>query len=486
MKSTKIICTIGPSSQDRKVLARMIENGMDVARMNMSHGDYEFHRKTIKLVRELSEEYNRHIGVLIDLQGPKIRTGKLKKETVVLNEGDTLTLTIDDVPGDWNILSVNYRGLVNEAKPGDRILLDDGNIELKVLKVREREVVCRIINGGIIRSYRGVNLPDTSLGIPSITEKDMRDLEFGIAEGVDFVALSFVRKAQDVERLKELINGMGSDTPVITKIEKPEAVKNFDEIIMVTDGIMVARGDLGAETSPQEVPILQKMIIEKCNIAGKPVITATQMLESMIHHPRPTRAEASDVANAIFDGTDAVMLSGETAMGAYPVVTVKVMSEIIQRAEAEIKRNGNDILHRKVDRILAQLKRSTDIVPESICYSAMKITEIVPISYIVGFTLSGRTAHFLSKYRPPVPIIALSPNKRVLHRLSIYWGVRSEYIKEVSSTEELLNEAESILVNRGICKEGERVLLVSGVPVTTKEPTNMLKIHPVHIGIKNI
>ena len=486
MKSTKIICTIGPRSQDKKVLARMIENGMDVARMNMSHGDYEFHRKTIRLVRELSEEYNRHIGVLIDLQGPKIRTGKLKKETVVLNEGDTLTLTIDDVPGDWNILSVNYRGLVNEAKPGDRILLDDGNIELKVLKVREREVVCRIINGGIIRSYRGVNLPDTSLGIPSITEKDMRDLEFGIAEGVDFVALSFVRKAQDVERLKELINGMGSDTPVITKIEKPEAVKNIDEIIMVTDGIMVARGDLGAETSPQEVPILQKMIIEKCNIAGKPVITATQMLESMIHHPRPTRAEASDVANAIFDGTDAVMLSGETAMGAYPVVTVKVMSEIIQRAEAEIKRNGNDILHRKVDRILAQLKRSTDIVPESICYSAMKITEIVPISYIVGFTLSGRTAHFLSKYRPPVPIIALSPNKRVLHRLSIYWGVRSEYIKEVSSTEELLNEAESILVNRGICKEGERVLLVSGVPVTTKEPTNMLKIHPVHIGIKNI
>ena len=486
MKSTKIICTIGPRSQDKKVLARMIENGMDVARINMSHGDYEFHRKTIRLVRELSEEYNRHIGVLIDLQGPKIRTGKLKKETVVLNEGDTLTLTIDDVPGDWNILSVNYRGLVNEAKPGDRILLDDGNIELKVLKVREREVVCRIINGGIIRSYRGVNLPDTSLGIPSITEKDMRDLEFGIAEGVDFVALSFVRKAQDVERLKELINGMGSDTPVITKIEKPEAVKNIDEIIMVTDGIMVARGDLGAETSPQEVPILQKMIIEKCNIAGKPVITATQMLESMIHHPRPTRAEASDVANAIFDGTDAVMLSGETAMGAYPVVTVKVMSEIIQRAEAEIKRNGNDILHRKVDRILAQLKRSTDIVPESICYSAMKITEIVPISYIVGFTLSGRTAHFLSRYRPPVPIIALSPNKRVLHRLSIYWGVRSEYIKEVSSTEELLNEAESILVNRGICKEGERVLLVSGVPVTTKEPTNMLKIHPVHIGIKNI
>ncbi len=486
MKSTKIICTIGPSSQDRKVLARMIENGMDVARMNMSHGDYEFHRKTIKLVRELSEEYNRHIGVLIDLQGPKIRTGKLKKETVVLNEGDTLTLTIDDVPGDWNILSVNYRGLVTEAEPGDRILLDDGNIELKVLEVREREVVCRIINGGIIRSYRGVNLPDTSLSIPSITEKDMRDLEFGITEGVDFVALSFVRKAQDVERLKELINGKGSDTPVITKIEKPEAVKNIDEIIMVTDGIMVARGDLGAETSPQEVPILQKMIIEKCNIAGKPVITATQMLESMIHHPRPTRAEASDVANAIFDGTDAVMLSGETAMGAYPVVTVKVMSEIIQRAEAEIKRNGNDILHRKVDRILAQLKCSTDIVPESICYSAMKITEIVPISYIVGFTLSGRTAHFLSKYRPPVPIIALSPNKRVLHRLSIYWGVRSEYIKEVSSTEELLNEAESILVNRGICKEGERVLLVSGVPVTTKEPTNMLKIHPVHIGIKNI
>jgi len=486
MKSTKIICTIGPRSQDKKVLARMIENGMDVARMNMSHGDYEFHRKTIKLVRELSEEYNRHIGVLIDLQGPKIRTGKLKKETVVLNEGDTLTLTIDDVPGDWNILSVNYRGLVTEAEPGDRILLDDGNIELKVLEVREREVVCRIINGGIIRSYRGVNLPDTSLSIPSITEKDMRDLEFGITEGVDFVALSFVRKAQDVERLKELINGKGSDTPVITKIEKPEAVKNIDEIIMVTDGIMVARGDLGAETSPQEVPILQKMIIEKCNIAGKPVITATQMLESMIHHPRPTRAEASDVANAIFDGTDAVMLSGETAMGAYPVVTVKVMSEIIQRAEAEIKRNGNDILHRKVDRILAQLKCSTDIVPESICYSAMKITEIVPISYIVGFTLSGRTAHFLSKYRPPVPIIALSPNKRVLHRLSIYWGVRSEYIKEVSSTEELLNEAESILVNRGICKEGERVLLVSGVPVTTKEPTNMLKIHPVHIGIKNI
>ncbi len=479
MKSTKIVCTIGPSSQDKEVLTKMIKSGMNVARLNMSHGDHSFHKKTIDLIRNLSERLKTHIAILMDLQGPKIRTGKLVKETVVLKKGDIITLTTDEIVGDWERLSINYKQLPEEATKGEKIYLDDGNIELKVIDVKGNDIVCKIVEGGVIRSYRGVNLPDTKIKTPSLTEKDLNDLEFGIDEGVDFVALSFVRKPDDIYDLRQRIESKGANIPIIAKIEKPEAIKNIDKIINASDGIMVARGDLGAETSPQDVPILQKMIIKKCNDAGKPVITATQMLESMISHPRPTRAEASDVANAIFDGTDAVMLSGETALGKYPVNAVKVMTNIAKKVENEMKR----------EHILPEIKfdlKNNDTIVDAVCYSACQVSAMVKSKYIVAFTLSGRTAANISRYRPPVNILAMSPEDYVLRRMGLYWGVYGVKIEKVHDTEELFDKAEVILVKEKFCKEGDNVILVGGVPVLSNEPTNMIKVHQVKLDKKNI
>jgi len=479
MKCTKIICTIGPKSQNHHTISGMVLAGMDVVRINLSHGSYDFHEKTIKLTRKVSEELSKHTGIILDLQGPKIRTGKLRKESVVLNRGERLILTTESIEGDWEIQSVNYPELTIEAKTGDRILLDDGNIELKVLEVDGNNVICKVLNGGTIGSYRGVNLPDTEMKLPSLTEKDREDLIFGLDHGVDFIALSFVRKASDIEELKNLIEKKGRSIPVIAKIEKPEAVKNINKIIQVSDGIMVARGDLGAETSPQEVPIIQKMLIDRCNRAGKPVITATQMLESMINYPRPTRAEASDVANAIFDGTDAVMLSGETAVGDYPVQAVKVMSDIALRTEKEIFSKKSSFQRK-------ELSPSFCSISEAVCFSASKITALLKLRFIIGFTLSGKTAMLMSKYRPPLPIIALSPREEVLRRLSVNWGVYSEYIKEVNTAEKLIGESEKILVQKGFCREGDVVLLIGGVPVMAGQPTNMMKVHTISLEGKNI
>jgi pyruvate kinase len=368
MKFTKIVCTVGPKCHDEEILVKMTKAGMNIVRINFSHGSYDFHRKTIGLTRKVSDRLGMHIAILIDLQGPKIRTGPLEKESVILQKGDFITLTTEEKMGDWEKLSVNYSPLPQEVKKGERIFLDDGNIELKVIGVDDQNILCKIINGGLIRSYRGVNLPDTQVSTPSLTEKDLRDLVFGLEHGIDYVALSFVRRSNDVNDLRRKIEEKGERVPIIAKIEKPEAIKNLDKIIAVSDGIMIARGDLGAETSPQEVPILQKLIIEKCNAVGKPVITATQMMESMISHPRPTRAEASDVANAIFDGTDAVMLSGETAMGEYPVNAVKVMTRIAQKTEFEIIKKHSTFRKRRDF-------SSTHSVADSICFSACRITE---------------------------------------------------------------------------------------------------------------
>jgi len=481
MKSTKIVCTIGPASHSKKIIEEMARAGMNLVRMNFSHGSYSFHRKTIQASRDVSKKLERHIGILLDLQGPKIRTGKLAKETVELKQGDEVTLTIRDVEGDWNIMSVNYDRLPSEVKKSERILLDDGNIELRVIGLEQDSVRCKIINGGVIRSYRGVNLPESIISVQSVTKKDVADLDFGIENGVDFVALSFVRKPEDIQYLRMLMQERGTVLPIIAKIEKPEAIQNINGIIDEADGVMVARGDLGAETSPQDVPVLQKMIIRKCNQAGKPVITATQMLESMIVHPRPTRAEAADVANAIFDGSDAVMLSGETAMGEYPVRAVKTMAEIAQRAEEEINR-------READGFSPRRKEipESDNIADCMSYSATRLTELIYPRYIISFTLSGKTAALVSKYRPPVPVIAMSPNEEVLRRLSIYSSVYGVYIDHVSSTEQLLDRAEKIVVHKGFCREGDTVLFIGGVPVLAGEPTNMLKVHRVMLGQKNI
>ncbi len=472
MKATKIVCTIGPASQNEEVLFKMVEAGMNIARLNMSHGSYEFHQKTIRNVRSVSERTGKHIGILLDLQGPKIRTGKQIKETIELKKGELLKLTTEDITGNWEMLSINYKQLPDEAKPGEKILLDDGNIELKVLEIENRIIICRILNGGTIRSFRGINLPDTAISTPSLTEKDIQDLSFGLDNDVDFAALSFVRKAEDITDLKNRIKKEGKDVFVIAKIEKPEAIENIDAIIAATDGIMVARGDLGAETSPQEVPVLQKSIIRKCNYANKPVITATQMLESMISKPRPTRAEANDVANAIFDGTDAVMLSGETAMGEYPVEAVTIMSNIAQRTEREV--NNKNL----ADQIYSS-KKGSETTAEAVCYAGCELCRSINSSYIAGFSLSGTTIQKISGFRPPKPILGMSPSEKILQRASLLWGVHAVKIDQVESTDALLKHTNDILIKTGLCTPGDTIITISGSPLHRGVSTNMIKVHTV-------
>lgn len=453
---------------------------MDVVRMNMSHGSHDFHRHTIDLTRKVSKNTGTYLGIMLDLQGPKIRTRGLLTEPVILKEGQRFTLTTKDVSGNWERVSVNYELLPGEVKRGETILLDDGRIRLEVIEVTTTDVVCTVREGGVIRSYRGLNLPTTKLSTPALTDKDVEDLLFGLQHGVDIVALSFVRRAADVEELRHRIRERGQKVPIVAKIEKPEAVENIDEIIESADGIMVARGDLGAETSPQDVPVLQKLIISRCNGMGKPVITATQMLESMISHPRPTRAEASDVANAIFDGTDCVMLSGETAIGEYPLRAVAIMTDIARRAEREMGINGICPPLRPVDRI------GSHDVAEEVCAQACMLADRVLPKLIIGFTRTGKTAARLSKYRPSVPILALCPNEEVLRSLSIYRSVQGLPIETADSAEELLDRAERIVVAKGLCREGDTVLFVGGVPVLSGVSTNMLKVHSVRIGDRNL
>jgi len=453
---------------------------MDVVRMNMSHGSHDFHRHTIDLTRKVSRKTGMYLGIMLDLQGPKIRTRGLLKEPVILKEGQRFTLTTKDVSGTWERVSVNYELLPGEVKRGETILLDDGRIRLEVIDVSATDVVCIVREGGVIRSYRGLNLPTTKLSTPALTDKDIEDLLFGLQHGVDIVALSFVRRAADVEELRHRIRERGKNVPIVAKIEKPEAVENIDEIIESADGVMVARGDLGAETSPQDVPILQKLIISRCNGMGKPVITATQMLESMISHPRPTRAEASDVANAIFDGTDCVMLSGETAIGEYPLRAVAIMTDIARRAEREMRADGICPPLRPAERA------GSHEVPEEVCAQACMLADRVLPKLIIGFTRTGKTAARLSKYRPSVPILALCPNEEVLRSLSIYRSVQGLPIETADSAEELLDRAERIVVAKGLCREGDTVLFVGGVPVLSGVSTNMLKVHSVRIGDRNL
>jgi pyruvate kinase len=481
MKLTKIIATIGPQSQDEGSISSMAVAGMNLIRMNFSHGSYDFHEKTIENTRKAAAKLGSHIGILMDLQGPKLRTGRLVKETVTLNKGDLIELTVNDVEGDWNILCVNYEKLPQEAKIEDRILIDDGNIELRVEEVTNTGVKCRIINGGTIRANRGVNFPNSAISVSSITEKDRKDLAFGLTNGVDYVALSFVRNAEDIMQLRSMMKDYGRELPIIAKIEKPEAVNHIDDIIDQSDGIMVARGDLGAETSPQDVPILQKLIIAKCNSAGIPVITATQMLESMIKNPRPTRAEAADVANAIFDGTDCIMLSGETAVGDYPLQSVSVMYDIARRTEEEIFRQ------KQMGEYRTQVYHPAEgDISAHVANMAVELADSLNVRFIVSFTLSGKTAALVSRCRPSVPIIAMSPSEAVLRRLSPLWGVHGMLIEQVKTTEDMVNRAEQLLVSSGLCNEEDIVLLVGGVPVLANSPTNIIKVHRLNLSEKNL
>lgn len=467
---TKIIATLGPSSNRPEVIERLITAGMDVARLNFSHGSIEDHRRMIGDVRSVSRKTGKDIGILLDLQGPKLRIGRLEKQVVTLTEGEPFVITTRDVPGDSMIVSTNYKDLPQDLTEGAHILLDDGLLELEVQGITESDIHCRVIRGGELHEKRGINVPGAKLSLPSLTEKDREDLFTGIKEGVDFIALSFIRTPEDVISVKDVLMQEGVYIPVIAKIEKPEAVNNLSEILKVADGIMVARGDLGVELSPEQVPIIQKDIIRLCNEEGIPVITATQMLESMIQHPRPTRAEASDVANAIVDGTDAVMLSGETAIGKYPVETVTMMKRIAHATEEKLL----DSMRPNPERI--KVKGDPEhAIAHAVYYTAMDIKA----KAIVSFTRSGGTACIISKYRPNIPIIGVTHTEPILKRLSLYWGVRGVLVELRENTDAMIGNVEEKLLTEGLVSRGDTVIITLGVPWGVVGSTNMLMVHQI-------
>jgi len=469
-RRTKIIATIGPACWDDDTLRNMMRAGMDVARLNFSHGDRMGYSPLIARLRALSREVARPLAILQDLQGPKIRTGRLAGGAPVpLRAGDRFTITTRDVEGDSGCVSTTYAPLPLDVKPGTVVLLDDGLIELRVLHTRVEEVVCEVVVGGMLGEHKGINVPGARLRAPALTDKDCRDLEFGIAHEVDYVALSFVRYAKDVEEARRIVHDMGRETPIIAKIERLEALENLDAIIQASDGVMVARGDLGVETSTAEVPLLQKRIIRRSGQLGRIDITATQMLQSMIDNPRPTRAEASDVANAVFDGTDAVMLSGETAAGKHPVEAVRTMADIAVRAESELESYCRPAPALDGDVSIAQA------TVQAACLAARELRARL----IACMTRSGRTALHVSQQRPGALIAALTPEPRTFSRLALAWGVCPLRAPEVASHEDLAAVAEQVLRRAGLVKPGDRIVLVCGDSVATGA-TNTVRV--LHVG----
>ena len=468
MRNTKIVCTIGPATKSEKMINSLINAGMNVARLNFSHGNYNDHNKVIEIIRKLSTQLDKPVAILQDLQGPKLRIGKFKDGSVHLTRGETFTISANGVAGDEKQVSTSYKQLPRDVRPGDKILLDDGLIQLHVKQIQRNQIVCKIIEGGELSDNKGINLPGVSISQPSFTEKDRQDLQFGIEQGVDFVALSFVRSPADIQQVKEIIAQNGKDILVIAKLEKPEAIAHLDEIISVSDGVMVARGDLGVELPLEKVPSLQKKIIRLAMQKGKPVITATQMLESMRCHARPTRAEVSDVANAIFDGSDAVMLSAETAVGNYPIETVKIMGRIIEEAEMTVDRLPP---HHLVQ------PGKTYSIPDAISNSACEAAEHLNASAIIAFSTSGFTARLVTKYRPNTTIIAFTPSEIVQQQLNLSWGVTPLKIDFIESTQRMVNYAEQLLLTKKIVKKGDVVVILLGVPVFEKGTTNLMRLH---------
>jgi pyruvate kinase len=465
-KRTKIIATIGPASSSPEIIAKLIRAGMDAARLNFSHGERKDHTRRIRLIRRESVKAGKQIAIIQDLQGPKLRVGAMQNDAVTLKRGDTVTVTTRKMTGTSSVISVTYPRLAKDLKAGNCILLDDGRLELKVISKTPIGLRCKVLTGGVLRSHKGVNLPGARLSLPSLSNKDKKDLQFGIEQGVDYIALSFVRSAEDIKRTRRFINALGADTPIIAKIEKPEAVENLAGIIEAADGIMVARGDLGVEMSPENVPLLQKKIIEACHWAETPVITATQMLESMIENPQPTRAETSDVANAILDGTDCVMLSGETAVGKYPVQTVEFMARIAMQAETSVNPWPPD----------ADVSRPD----ESVAHAACRAAEEQCASAIVTFTQSGSTARLVSKHRPRARIIAATPFEKISRRLSLYWGVTPITLTVRRTTDDMISGVENAMLRRKLVKPRDLIVITAGVPVGVAGSTNMMKIH--HVG----
>ena len=470
-RRTKIVCTLGPASSSPQVIRGLIAAGLDVARLNFSHGTHDDHRETIRIVREESERAGRVVPILQDLQGPKIRLGPVENGSVTIRKGERLVLTSEPLAASTAERAfVSYDALADDVNPGGRILIDDGQIELRVTRVNGTEVETEVVVGGALRSKKGVNLPNLRTNRPAMTEKDIADLEFGLANHVDFIALSFVRTAVDVDALLDRVRASGREAGIIAKIEKPEAVEHFDEILARVDGIMIARGDLGIEMPMQEVPIVQKQIIRKCLDAAKPVITATQMLESMIDNPRPTRAEASDVANAVLDGSDAVMLSGETAAGKYPVRTVQAMNEIIRTAEANRRGLGGWQAASEVHG--AESARVT----EAISYTAVELAEEVGAVAIACLTHSGSTARAIARHRPSAPVFAFTDKQRVIGRLALVWGTRAVGVPFQHHTDDGIGTVRRILTEQGVVQPGDRVVITAGLPLPAKGLTNMVHV----------
>jgi pyruvate kinase len=474
MRRAKIICTIGPAVHSPTAIEQLIVLGMDAARLNFSHGSYEDHAQTVLWLREVSTRLRKPIAVIADLQGPKIRTGETHDgKPIELRTGQRLALTTNPILGTADCVSVTYPHLPEDVKPGDRILLDDGLLELRVLTTDTvSRVETEVVIGGRLGEHKGINLPGVALRTAALTDKDRADLEFALSQGVDYVALSFVRRAEDIVLARQVMQRVGRMVPLIAKIEKPEALTNFDAIVTLSDAVMVARGDLGVELSPERVPVVQKAIIRRCNRRGLPVIIATQMLNSMIEHPRPTRAEASDVANAIFDGADVVMLSGETASGAYPLEAVKMMDRIIQAAE-EQKAKERPTSPRELLSIPAEF-------PEVTCGIACRAAREAGVAVIAAFTLSGLTARLLSRFRPIAPVIAFSPNEQVRRQLALLWGVIPRIMEPVARTEILVQRGEEELLAGGFVRQGDRIVLVFGAPIAAVAgQTNSIRLHQI-------
>lgn len=456
MKKTKIVCTMGPNTDNREIMKELALNGMDVARFNFSHGDHAEHRHRLEILESVREELGIPIASLLDTKGPEIRTGKLKDgKKVTLKEGDLYTLTTEEIVGDETRGYINYAGLAEDVKPGDRILIDDGLIELHVREVNGTDIVCQIENGGELGEKKGVNVPGVRVKLPALTDKDKEDIRFGVDAGFDFVAASFVRNADAIREIREILDEKGSAMQIIAKIENEEGIENIDSIIEASDGIMVARGDMGVEIPAEKVPHIQKMIIRKCNLACKVVITATQMLDSMIRNPRPTRAEVSDVANAVYEGTDAVMLSGETAMGSYPIEAVRMMSQIAEESEKYL-----DYMFYQRRKVSAENLRN---ISNTVCYSSVATASDLEAPVIVAPSVSGFTTRMLSKWRPKALIAGLSPSMTAVRQMQLYWGVKPFHAKRAESTDALLFASVELLKEKGIVKEGEIVVATAGV-----------------------
>lgn len=472
-KKTKIVCTIGPATEKRETLGKLLKEGMNVMRLNFSHGDFDEHGKRVENFRRASTELGIRGAILQDLAGPKIRIGNFKTETITLKEGQDFVLTIDDIEGDDTRVHINYPHLPAEVAPGHIIFLHDGKKKLEVIEVNGNDVLCKVLIGGEIKGKRGVNLPDSAISVSCLTEKDKKDLEFGIKHDVDFIALSFVRKPADIEELRAILKEKKSKAKIIAKIETPQAIRNIDEIIDLADGIMIARGDLAIEVPTEKVPFFQKYMIKKCNELGKPVITATQMLESMIHSPVPTRAEVSDIANAILDGTDAVMLSEETTLGGYPVEAVRVMARVAREVEANYPERK--ILHSKTN--------GRTEVTDSITGSVVKTAHDVDAKAIVALTGSGFTARMISRHKPRVPVFALSSDEKTVSQMALSFGCVPVLVDDWKTATQAMDIVREICLEKNIAKEGEHVVLSAGAhSIDDKHPkkeTNMLLVETI-------